>query len=431
MKKWIIAAMVFAFACSPPSKGSAEMDIVARDYVKFVLEVGLYDSDFIDAYYGPEELKPAADRKEAEFPYERFKNDAEALQQRLRTIDLSAAEPILQMRKTSLDKQLTAAASRIDFLAGHLRPFDEESAAQYDAVAPTYSAGHFDALLAELEKALPGEGTLTDRVAAFRKDFIIPKDKLDAVFTAAIDAARERTRQHIPLPPQESFRVEYVTDKAWSGYNWYKGNAYSLIQVNTDLPSYIDRAIDLACHEGYPGHHVFNALLEKNFVVGRGWVEFSVYPLFSPLSLIAEGSANYGIDVAFPGNERIAFEKQVLFPLAGLDPGRAEAYYRIQELTQKLSFADNEAARGFLDGKISREQAIDWLMKYALMTPDRAAQRLRFIEKYRSYVINYNMGLQLVRNWIEKQGGTADQPQKRWDVFEKLLSAPYTPSSLN
>ena len=72
------------------------MDIVARDYVKFVLEVGLYDSDFIDAYYGPEELKPAADRKEAEFPYERFKNDAEALQQRLRTIDLSAAEPILQ-----------------------------------------------------------------------------------------------------------------------------------------------------------------------------------------------------------------------------------------------------------------------------------------------------------------------------------------------
>ena len=36
--------------------------------------------------------------------------------------------------------------------------------------------------------------------------------------------------------------------------------------MNTDLPIYIDRAIDLACHEGYPGHHVYNVLLEKNLV---------------------------------------------------------------------------------------------------------------------------------------------------------------------
>ena len=99
-----------------------------------------------------------------------------------------------------------------------------------------------------------------------------------------------------------------MTDKPWSGYNWYQGGGRSVIQVNTDLPITIDRAIDLAAHEGYPGHHVYNALLEKHLVDGRGWVEFSVYPLFSPQSLIAEGSANYGIDVAFPGEERLAFE---------------------------------------------------------------------------------------------------------------------------
>ena len=115
--------------------------------------------------------------------------------------------------------------------------------------------------------------------------------------------------------------------KSWSGYNWYQGNYRSLIQVNTDLPIYIDRAIDLACHEGYPGHHVYNALLEKHLVRDRGWVEFSVYPLFSPQSLIAEGTANYGIEVAFPGDERLAFERDVLFPLAGLDPSRRDEYY--------------------------------------------------------------------------------------------------------
>ena len=120
------------------------------------------------------------------------------------------------------------------------------------------------------------------------------------MFKAAIDGCRSRTLQHIQLPPGESFTVEYVTGKSWSGYNWYQGNYRSLIQVNTDLPIYIDRAIDLACHEGYPGHHVYNVLLEKNLVRDRGWVEFSVYPLFSPQSLIAEGTANFGIEVAFP-----------------------------------------------------------------------------------------------------------------------------------
>ena len=74
---------------------------------------------------------------------------------------------------------------------------------------------------------------------------------------------------HIKLPPAENFTVEYVTNKPWGGYNWYKGNYRSVIQVNTDLPIYVDRAIDLAAHEGYPGHHVYNALLEKNLRAAR------------------------------------------------------------------------------------------------------------------------------------------------------------------
>jgi hypothetical protein len=73
---------------------------------------------------------------------------------------------------------------------------------------------------------------------------------------------RERTLAHVTLPAEEQFTVEYVTNKSWSGYNWYQGSYKSLIQVNTDLPIYIDRAIDLACHEGvrlsFP-----NALLES------------------------------------------------------------------------------------------------------------------------------------------------------------------------
>jgi hypothetical protein len=203
-----------------------------------------------------------------------------------------------------------------------------------------------------------------------------------------------------------------------------------LIQVNTDLPISIDRAIDLAAHEGYPGHHVYNVLLEENLLKNRGWVEFSVYPLFSPQSLIAEGSANYGVDVVFSPEERIAFEREVLFPLAGLDGSKVEKYYDVLDLTAKLAYADNEAARGYLDGKLDREQAIHWLMEYRLMTRERAEQRMRFVDTYRSYVINYNLGKDLVRQFIESRQGVEGNPERRWEEFAKLLSSPRLPSGL-
>ncbi len=125
---------------------------------------------------------------------------------------------------------------------------------------------------------LPGPGPLLERYTRFRDAFVIPPARLDATFKAAIDGCRSRTLAHVTLPPGESFTVEYVTNKSWSGYNWYQGDYRSLIQVNTDLPIFVDRAIDLACHEGYPGHHVYNVLLEKTLVRDRGWPEFSGLP---------------------------------------------------------------------------------------------------------------------------------------------------------
>jgi hypothetical protein len=224
--------------------------------------------------------------------------------------------------------------------------------------------------------------------------------------------------------------VEYVTDKPWSGYNWYQGGYRSLIQVNTDLPIYIDRAVDLACHEGYPGHHVYNALLEHRLVRERGWLEFSVYALFSPQSLIAEGTANYGIEVAFPGDERAKFERDVLYPEAGLDASQADMYSRLLLLTDRLAYSGNEAARRYLNGEVDRAGTAAWLARYAMMSPPRAEQRTRFYDTYRSYVINYNLGKDLVKQFVESRGGVASQPARRWDEFVSLLASPRLPSGL-
>lgn len=173
---------------------------------------------------------------------------------------------------------------------------------------------------------------------------------------------------------------------------------------------------------------MYNVLLEKNLVRDREWMEFSVYALFSPQSLIAEGSANYGIEVAFPRQERLEFERRVLFPAAGLDPSGVERYYDVLALVGRLSYAGNEAARRYVDGAIDAAGAAAWLEKYGLYTKPRAEQRVHFIDQYRSYVINYNLGKDMVAAYVESRA--AGDPAKRWTEFEKLLASPRLPSGL-
>jgi hypothetical protein len=406
------------------------MNTIAERYVKLVLAVGRHDADYVDAFYGPAQWKAEAERTRTPL------RDIEAAAERLIAdipppSDDDRRDELIVLRRDYLKRQLEALRTRVQMLQGAKLTFDQESRALYDAVAPVHPDSYFSGILKELDPLLPGDAPLVDRYDAFRQGFIIPSNRLARVFDRAIAECRTRTLAHVPLPANESFTIEYVTNKPWSGYNWYQGNYRSLIQVNTDLPIYIDRAIDLACHEGYPGHHVYNALLEQHLVRDRGWVEFTIYPLFSPQSLIAEGTANYGIEVAFPGDERAVFERDVLYPEAGLDPSTAAAYAKVQALVDRLAYAGNEAARQYLNGGSDRKQASVWLSQYAMMSPVRAEQRTRFFDTYRSYVINYNLGKDLVKQYVESRGGIASQPAKRWEEFARLLASPRLPSGLH
>jgi hypothetical protein len=394
------------------------MDEIAEGYVRLVLAIGVHEPDYVDAYYGPPAWRAEAEQEQA--PLGALAARADAL---LDALGPTTPDAVDGSRHAYLRRQLLAARSRLAILGGARLGFDDESRALYDAVAPANDEAVFEEAAAELDGRLSGRGSVQERFASWRAAFVIPRARLDAVFSAAIAAGRDETRRHLTLPADECFSMEYVTDKPWSGYNWYQGGYRSVIQVNTDLPIYIDRAIDLACHEGYPGHPVYNVLLEERLVRGRGWVELSIYALFSPQSLVAVGTANYGIEMAFPGPARRDFERTTLYPIAGLDPARVDEYFDIQALLRRLGYAGNEAARRYLDGTIDRETAAAWLVRYALMTPAAALQRTRFFDRYRSYVITYNHGQDLVQRHIDRAvaGGLS-----RWKAFESLLTEPGT-----
>ncbi len=433
---FFILATFFLSSCSEQKNKSsknleASMNKVAENYVKLVLKIGIYDSDYADSYYGPAEWKPetkSSSKSDSAF-IQNLYDEAGKLLDTLESLSEEKADEIQTLRYRYLYKQILAARTKVFMLAGGKLSFDEEAKALYDAEVLTHDSSYFQNIIDEIEKLLPGNGSLADRWQNYKKQFIIPNEKLDEVFQTAISECRKRTLQHIKLPAKEAFKVEYVKGQPWGAYNWYKGNSFSVIQVNTDLPIYIDRAVDLAAHEGYPGHHVLNVLLEKLYRE-RNWVEFCIYPLFSPQSLIAEGTANYGVKVAFPGSSQIEFEKEVLFPIAGLNPQNADEYYKILELINHLDCALSEAAQNYLDGKWTREETICWLQRYRLAPKERAEQNLKFFEKYGSYVINYNLGSDIVENYIVKNGGTDDNEELRWKIFEKIISTPQTPSNL-
>lgn len=401
----------------------ASLSDIAESYVHLVLAIGQHDASYVDAYYGPPAWQQDAAARRS---LQQISQDIAVALAQLDGAEVSTDHKT-RLRATNLRTQLLSMQMKVAMLGGAKPGFDEESARLYDAVSPHHTRAWYEAIVAQVADLLPGSGPVSARVQEFRRQFIIAPERLQAVMQAAIKAGRERTLQHIALPPEEDFVLEFVTGKSWSGYNWYKGNYQSVIQINTDLPIYIDRAVDLGCHEAYPGHHVYNVLLERDLVRGKGWIEYCVYPLFSPQSLIAEGTANHGIELSFTDEERLAFEQQVLFPLAGLDPALAPRYLALNRLLAKLAYADNDIARQYLEGSLDKEQAVEWLVNVRLYPAEKAAQRLQFYDEMSAYVINYNLGQDIARAWVERQGSTRAQ---HWAAFRELMSSPRTPAGL-
>ena len=319
-----ITRCVFLFVlCASCAKQShvdveAQMSPIAERYVRLGLSLGEHDANYVDAYFGPDEWRDEA--KELALSLEEIAAAADSLVKKLQALDISDTESVVALRHNFLSTHLQALAAVSRARNGQVYSFDEESKAIYGFVAPTYPVEHYDQVLAVLESLLPGEGPLHERYNAFRQQFRIPEGKLEAVVARGVEECRARTLKHMTLPDGEQYEMEMVSGNPWGAYNWYQGNAKSLIQIETGRPKYLGTSIRLGCHEGYPGHHTYSAMLEHRYLVGRNWVEFYLLPLYAPQGIIFEGSGNYAALVAFPGESRNDFLRGVKRQQVELDP---------------------------------------------------------------------------------------------------------------
>ena len=232
---FLFYSFLFLLLFSTRSFGSDVNDI-ARDYVKLVLEVGLYDSDYADAYFGPPELKPSEDAIEDEFPVQRLTIQAEKLIEQLEnaaTRDAFSANEL--PRYNFLKKQLISVKCKIALLDSKEMSFDEESKELYDIVVPPFNKEHYEKIIKQIDEALPGEGNLNERIEKYRAKFLVPRDKIQTILNMAIEEYRKRTLEHIKLPTDEKLEIEFVGRKSWSANLQFNGNSSSVMQINKKI----------------------------------------------------------------------------------------------------------------------------------------------------------------------------------------------------
>src|SRR5438046_2476999 len=79
-----------------------------------------------------------------------------------------------------------------------------------------------------------------------------PPGQLEEAVGALHSGLRDVVRAGYGLPEQETVEFVVVTDKPWSGFNYYLGNYRSRVAINSDLPQRLSHLPHLVAHESYP-----------------------------------------------------------------------------------------------------------------------------------------------------------------------------------
>ena len=418
----LVAGLVSAFFCAQLSADT--IDDFADRFIDLGLRFQNYDSSAY-LFLGDKALVTEAKADDVSLPdllvsLERLHEEMNAYQ---------TDDAVLSKRFKDLRGRVIAMQVRGKILSGEIpRDFETEAKLTFDVTVPHYSEEHFVELAQRLDALIPGDDPLPQRVERFRDEFVIPPSKLKDVLSVAIEECRRRTKSYLNLPQDEHAELVLVTGMHWVGFTVYEGNSFSKILLNQEVPVHIERALELGCHEGYPGHHAHASMLQEEVINKRGWKEYELIQLIGPMAVMNEGAASYAVDLAFTRSERLAFERKYLLPLAGLEKTDLERYYHYIDIIDELNYARTEVARKYLYGGMSFDDAVQWLIDFGLETRGTATQRMRFIDAQRAYVVTYNYGKTLVKRYVEQEAG--EDLDARWEVFERVILTPMSPSEL-
>jgi hypothetical protein len=275
-------------------------------------------------------------------------------------------------RRAFLLAQLAALERRARFMAGE-RVTIRAEAASLGLPVPEFDAAGAAELRAQLDAALPGRGSLAERLAAHHRARVVPRAQLDSTATRLVGDCRART----PTPQEmhdSGVELRYVLDQPWPAFTKYRGDGRSQVDVRRDVAWTEENLRVVLCHETYPGHHVQH-LVWADLRDTRGWVELGVVPLFTPHALMAERAAVTATALLRPN-----------------DGGS-----RVQRILSDLAPLATSTAIDAVDTIIDRQSALTRLRDELLMP--NADEFIAFVTQYRSMSLAYVTAAPDIRDW--------------------------------
>jgi hypothetical protein len=365
-------------------------------YLLLGLRLGRHLDGVVDAYFGPQELAAAVERRPPVDP-RALVSDADAL--------------LDELEDGWLRDQVVGLRTYAGVLAGESGSYADEVEGCY-GVRPIYTdEAVFTAAHERLDELLPGDGPLAERYERWRNSILVPTEQVERIVAAVIEEAREWTRPLIELPNGEAVVHEIVRDEPWLAFCNYLGDLRSRIAVNVDLPIPAIELLHLTIHETYPGHHTERCSKEHRLVRGRGLLEETLVMVPTPQSLVTEGIAELSPEVLLEGDGGAALAAVIHDAGIELDLAHALAVERTRE---PCGWAEVNAALMLHDGGASKAEAHAYLERWGLMNGKLAAHVIRFLDEptSRTYVMNYSAGRELCRSYV------AGEPER----FRHLLT---------
>ena len=354
----LIAALVAA-NCTRNTRG---VDAIAEGYVRASLQLAQHDPTLVEDWRGPESFKPGPRIPVAEMArqIESLERDAERA-----ASDISSGQEYARVHY--LSAQLRALHFAAHRQLGRAASIDDQAREEFGVVFPPLDVAAVQRAHEALRDVLPGAGTLSDRIRDYRERSVIPAPRRHQFLTEALQSCRRATAAVLPLPRDESVAIVLGDPPVFEAFARYRGNNRTELEISGG-PLDVARAHRIACHEGYPGHHVQHLLIERLYRE-RQWPEVLLTPAFGPHLLYLEGAAEVGADLVL--NES-----------------------REDRLLQDLQPIVTDVARAYLDGSLREERALERLANEALVA--NPAGTLAFIEQRRARALVYVEGRRLV-----------------------------------
>lgn len=357
----------------------------AERYLLLGLRLDRHVEGIVDSYYGPAELKTEAESGDPVAPSQ---------------LAADGAALLAELEDGWLRDLVLGLETYARVLAGEPISYSDEVERCYGVRPARIDRSVYEQVHEELDRLLPGEGSLADRREAWREQNRVDPQRLMPAMRDVLAEARRRTRELFGLPDGEELLLEEVHDEPWWAFNYYQGDLVSRVVLNIDVPTTGFDLIHLAAHEVYPGHHTEHSLKEQLLLRDAGALEEAIQLVPTPQALVSEGIAEVGLDVVLDADARA--EAYVVLARHGIEFD-VDLTERIAKVSEKLGTAGDDAALLIHADGASEEDAKRHIERWGLATPERAARGVRFVTDptWRAYAITYTAGERLCRGFVD------------------------------